>query len=173
MDETEGQVSFYWNKKAPQIVFESGKVVARGISDQNIQYSGSSVNPYFILCTSHPEADGQVLGEKFGHFIVRIIDPPTLLNRVKGAWAKHAWAFEGCAFIAQVVYNKGELLEPSPGLVGPPEYSYCQKPRVPFHEEREYRYVLLCSIDTKRALTEHLFLTIPDCSDILELEARL
>jgi hypothetical protein len=172
-DETEGCVSFYWNKKAPQIVIENGRIVAHAESDQNIHYSGPSINPHFVLCTSHPDADPLVLKEKFGRIVVSINDPATLLSRIKNAWANHAWAFEGCAFVAPVVYNKGELLEPNPGLVGPPEYSYSQKPRVPFQEEREYRYILLCSIDTKRALTEHLFLTIPDCSDILALEERL
>jgi hypothetical protein len=47
-DEKGGRVSFYWNQKAPQILLDTEKrqVIGGGMSNQNIQYTGSSRNPY-------------------------------------------------------------------------------------------------------------------------------
>jgi len=56
-DDTEGIVSFEWDF--------GGRA-----SDQNIRYSGGSLNRYFIVCTADPEADWSRLIEKFGRFIV-------------------------------------------------------------------------------------------------------
>jgi hypothetical protein len=112
-----------------------------------------------------------MLAEKFGPFVVRIKDPTTLLGRIRAVWAEHPWAFEGSAVIAPVIYNKDGVLNPDPYLIAPPEYCYAQKPGS-FEEEREFRYVLKCSIPA-RQLTDHLgglTLPFPDCNDILELE---
>jgi hypothetical protein len=170
-DTQEGLVSHYWTKKAPQLVFnrETGELVSAGESDQNIHFKGSSLNPYFILSTSHSDADKGVLAEQFGRFIVQISDPIKLRDRIEIAWLKHAWSLEGAAFIAPVVYNKGEVIEADPYLISPPEYNYCQKePR--YQHEREFRYVLTCSVDTERKRDDFLVLFLPDCSDILSLE---
>src|SRR5271167_481454 len=94
-DDMEGHASFEWN------------LASRGESYQNVHYSGSSLNPYFIFSASHPEADSRALAEKFGQFAVRINDPSALLERIKECWKGHGWALEGCAFIAPVEYNKG------------------------------------------------------------------
>ena len=58
-DESEGLVSFSWTLKAPQIMIDkpTGEVVGHAESNQNIRYRGFSLNPYFILCTSHPKVD--------------------------------------------------------------------------------------------------------------------
>lgn len=175
-DPKEGQVSFEWAQKATQIILDkkSGQVVAQAESDQNIRYSGISLNPHFILCTSHPEADKRILEKKFGQFIIRINDPTALLERIKTAWQSHPWAFDGCAFIAPVIYNKGELVEPDRYLIAPPEYSYSQKSKSDgegnsFEEEKEFRYVLKCTVDPERTLEEYLPLRLPDCSDICSL----
>ena len=166
-DEREGQVSFYWNQKAPQIIIDkkTRQVVGQAVSDKNIHCSGVSTNPYYILCTSHPEADTRILAEKFGQFIVRINDPIALLERIKAAWQSHRWALHGYAFIVPVVYNKDGLVEPNPYLIAPWGYTYSQKPKS-FEEEKEFRYVLECTVDTERTLENKLTLSLPDCSDI-------
>jgi hypothetical protein len=168
-DDTEGRVAFEWNQKAPQVIIVNGKVVDRRESDQNIRYSGSSLNPYFILSTSHPEADVRELAEKFGQFVVRINDPQAFLERVKDCWRSHSWACAGSAWIAPVVYNKGGLLEPDPYLIAPSQYSYSQKPST-FEKEREFRFVLECTVGSRNNVNQYLTLTLPNCDDILTLE---
>ena len=73
-DPTEGRVSFEWNVKAPEILFDrkTGKAIGQGQSGKNIHYGGSSLNPYYILCTAHPEVCIPDLKQKFGPFVVRI-----------------------------------------------------------------------------------------------------
>jgi len=168
-DETEGEASFSWDQKAPQIIFNktTGEAVGRAESDQNIQYSGTSLNHHYILCTSHPEADIDVLKRKFGPFVVRIADPLVLLERITSIWESNDWALRE-AFVVPVVYNKGGMLEPNPYLIGPRHYSYAQK--LPsFEEECEFRYVLTCTVDTNRKLPDHLITNVGDCRDICTL----
>jgi hypothetical protein len=170
-DRLEGAVSHYWTKKAPQMNFDgaTGELISVVESNQNICYRGSSLNPYFILSTSHPESNRNTLAERFGRFAVWINDPIALRDRMRAELREHPWSLEGTAFIAPVVYNKGEILEADPHLISPPQYVYCQKePR--YQDEREFRYVLECSIDVERTITDFLTLCLPDCSDILSLE---
>lgn len=170
-DDQEGRVSFYWNVKAPQIVLDvkTGLVVGRGESDKNIHYSGASLNPRFILSTCHPGVGKETLTKKFGRFVVRINDPLLLLQRIKLEWQKHPWALHDSAFLAPVTYNKDGIVEADPYLIAPPHYSYSQKPQS-FEGEREFRYVLTCSVDTERALPDFLVLCIPGCAGFLILE---
>src|SRR5271157_327971 len=139
-DESEGWVSFYWNQKAPERVIDkaTGQVLGQRESDQNIHYCGRSVNPHFVLCTSHPDVEMQVLVGRFGKSIVRIDDPTALLERIKTAWKSHAWALDGGAVIVPVVYNKDGLLDADPYLIAPPHLDYSQKSEL-FKEEREFR----------------------------------
>jgi hypothetical protein len=170
-DGQEGLVSFEWNKKAPQIIIDktTRQVVGHAESNQNIHYTGSSLNAQFILSTSHPDADKQILKDKFGNFLVCVNDPKTLLERIKVAWQKHPWALDGHAFVVAAVYNKDGVVEADPYLIAPPHYSYCQK-AASFQDEREFRYVLTCSVDMRRKMDEHVTLSVGDCSDILTLE---
>jgi len=161
-DETEGGVFGVWDQPNP------------------VYFERSSGNRYFILCTSHPEADRSVLIKRFGPFTVRINNPRELLKRLELVWRGHPLASGQCV-IAQVVYNKHELLEPTPGLLPPHEYAYSQKPKVGVHEpkvryeeEKEFRYVLTCTADVIKLMTlpklaSHLTLRLPDCSDICSL----
>jgi hypothetical protein len=150
-DETEGVAAFSWRTRPTPV-----------------HYTGSSVNAHFILSTVHPEADRSVLTRRFGRYIVRINDPVALLERINAVWRAHPWASGHCA-IKPVVYNKGESLEPTPSLIPPWEYSYCQKPRKDFVMEREFRYVLTCT-GGDRALKDHLWLPLPCCSDICDTD---
>lgn len=170
-DKKEGETSIYWNQKAPQVIIDkkTGKIIGECESNQNIQCSVFSLNPYYLLCTSHPEVDIDLLKKKYGHFIVRINDPLKLLERIKAEWCNHCLAFEGCAFIVPVVYNKDEVLEPNPFLLSPPEYTYSQKPSS-FMEDQEYRYILMRSVNGKRNLQDYLNLKVPDCDDICSME---
>lgn len=169
-DQMEGRASFEWNQKAPRIHIENGKIVGQGQSDQNLRYTGSSLNPYFILCTSHPDADVRALAEKFGQFMVRINDPLALLERIKAVWKAHPWALDNnSAFIARVKYNKGEVIPPDRYLIAPPQYSYYQKPKL-HDDEMEFRYVLKCKVAVRQTPEDYLTLKLPDCSDILTLE---
>lgn len=172
-DSREGLVSFDWNKKAPQIVIDpiTRQTLGQSESNQNIHYSGWSLNPRYILSTSDPDADRSRLIETYGPFIVRINNPIALLERVQIAWQKHVWALDGSAFVAPVVYNKDDVIDANPFLIAPAHYSYCQKPQSSL-DDKEFRYVLTCSVDAKRALTDHLTLSVPDCSDILNLEDK-
>ena len=169
-DDKEGKVSFCWNQKASQLIIDEKtvKIIGRSESNQNIQCGVSPINPYYILCTSHPEAYIDLLKKKYGQVILLIKDPIKLLERIKVAWSNHPLAFEDCAFIAPVVYNKDEVLEADPYLLSPPEYSYSQKPKS-YSNDREYRYVLMCRIDTNHNLPDNFTLSVPNCSDICSL----
>ena len=154
-DETEGRVSLIWNQQA------------RNPDAFNIQYTGSSLNAHYILCTSHPNTSKELLAERFGPFIVSINNPKELLNRVLVVWDKDERAVESPAgWVVRVEYTKGELVDPDPYLLAPPHLSYSQKP-LAYAEEREYRYVLRCKVGVK----EDAFLTfnVTDCSDIVSL----
>ena len=63
---------------------------------------------------------------------------------------------------------KDEVLEADPYLLSPPEYSYSQKPKS-YSNDREYRYVLMCRIDTNHNLPDNFTLSVPNCSDICSL----
>ncbi len=166
-DEKEGRVSFFWDSKAPAVMKDSNtrQIIGQAQSNQNINYRGSSMNSYYVVSTSHPDVDKQLLAKKFGAFIVRINDPQTLLERMKMAWQQHDWALNDHVVLAPAKYNKDEVLETNEYLIPPPDYSYCQKPPS-FSDEQEFRYVLICRIDPKRTLNDHLTLNVGDCRDI-------
>jgi len=166
-DESEGQSSVYFNVKAPQLVIDrqTGRTIGVTESDNNIHSMVSSLNRYYILCTSHPEANVSRLASKYGRFAVLINNPSVLLERIKTVWQTHELALNGCAFIAAVEYTKDELRDADPYLVSPPHLTYSQKHKLN-EEDREYRYLLKCKVDTKRSWEDHLTLTLPDCSDI-------
>lgn len=151
-DDKEGLVSGIWGEEE---------------SDQNIRYRGRSMNPFYILCASHPDVEVPMMTKKFGAFVVRISDPPALLERIGLIWRKHPLAFADNARIAPVVYNKDELLKRDPYLNVPSDYSYSQKPKSN-RCEQEFRYVLTCS-DTKRNLSDDLTLGVYNCRDICAL----
>lgn len=151
-DEQEGLVSGVWGEEE---------------SDQNIRYRGRSMNPFYILCTSHPDVDVPMMTKKFGAFVVRIGDPLALLERIRPIWRKHQLAFADNARVAPVVYNKDELLKRDPYLNVPSEYSYSQKPRSNSCEQ-EFRYVLTCSV-AKQDLNDDLALDVGNCRDICTL----
>jgi hypothetical protein len=152
-DETEGIAAFDWNTNHP------------------VHYKGASLNSHPVLSTAHPEVDRSRLIERWkSPYIVRINDPMALLERINAVWRADSRA-SGLCLIYPVEYNKGEVLEPTPWLIPPPNYSYCQKPRISFEIEREFRYVLTCKVDPDRASedqNQHVCLTLPDCSDICE-----
>jgi hypothetical protein len=166
-DESEGQSSVYFKVKAPQLIIErkTGRTIDVKESDENIHSTVVSLNRYYILCTSHPEANISHLVRKYGRFVVRINSPLVLRERLKRAWQTHDLALDDCAFIAPVEYTKDELRDPGPLFLSPPELVYSQKSRS-YEEDREYRYLLNCKVDTRRAWEDHLTLTLPDCADI-------
>jgi hypothetical protein len=170
-DDKEGHVSIYWNQKAPQVIIDknTGEIIGESVSNQNIHCMGTSLNPYYILSTAHPEGDIELLKKKYGQFIVRINDPLALLKRIKLAWRDHYLAFNGRAFVIPAVYNKDEVLDPDPYLLSPPQYSYSQKPSSSM-EDQEYRYVLVCSVYVQRKLEDSITIDVRDCSDICSLE---
>ncbi len=151
-DSEEGRVSFSWT----------------GRDGPNVQYSGSSLNHFYILCTSHPEACVPTLASTFGLFVVRIREPLVLLERMKLAWQSSPLALRGNAFIAPVVYNKGGLLDPDPYFIAPVNYAYAQKPSSYKHEQ-EFRYVLDCRVDTERKWEDSVTLGLGDCRDVYSL----
>jgi hypothetical protein len=170
-DDSEGQSSVYFNVKAPQLIIEkqSGQMIGLTESDKNIHSMVSSLNRYYILCTSHPEVNISRLAQKYGRFVVRINNPLGLLERVKVAWQSHDLALEGSAFIAPVEYTKDELRDADPYLVSPSHLTYSQK-RKSYEEDREYRYLLQCKVDMKRTWENHLNLRLADCGDICSAE---
>jgi hypothetical protein len=113
-DETEGKAAIRWNLEAenPDL--------------HNVSYSGSSLNPYYVLCTSHPAVCKCQL-TKFGSFIVRINEPLILLERLCAAWKNDDRA-SSSPFITPVLYNKGDLVEPPPYFLAPTSLTYAQKP---------------------------------------------
>jgi|GEM_PF-2341771 len=166
-DESEGHASVYFSRKAPQLII--GKYTRRAIavskSDQNIHSTFFSLNRYYVLCASHPEADTCRLASRYGRFLVRISSPFVLLERVKAAWQSHDLALEGCAFVAPVEYTKDELSDADEYLIAPPHLTYSQKHKL-HEEDKEYRYVLQCRVDASRTWDERLTLVLPDCTDI-------
>jgi len=146
-DANEGRSSVYF--KAPQLVHATY----------------TSLNRYYILCTAHPGASIPCLMKKYGRFVVRIDSPIALLERIKAAWQIHDLAVDRGAFVTDVEYTKDELREPDPYFRSPPHLVYSQKPRSD-EGDREYRYLIKCKVDVKRAWENHLTLTLPDCVDI-------
>src|SRR5271157_1563322 len=170
-DEGEGQSSVYFNVKAPQLIIEkqTGRIIDTTESDKNIHSMVVSLNRYYILCASHPEVNFSSLARKYGRFMVRISSPLVLLERIRIAWQTCDLALDGDAFIAPVEYTKDELRDADPYLLSPPHLTYAQKHRS-YEEDREYRYLLRCKVDTKRTWEDHLTLALPDCGDICSLE---
>jgi hypothetical protein len=166
-DDKEGQASFSWTRKAPlfQIDNKTGRLLGPTESNQNIRYRGQSLNPYYIVSTSSPDADKDVLMEKFGHFTVVISDPHALLERIRAVWRNHEWALNDGVVIVPADYNKDELVTANEYLIAPPHYSYSQKPPNSC-VEKEFRYVLTCCIDVNRHLNDHLSLYVGSCADI-------
>ena len=103
-DGGEGRVSFEWNQKAPEVTVDrrTMQIVGHAQSDQNIHFSGCSLNPYYILCTSHPDVNRSALANKYGRFVVCINGPQNLLGRIKTAWQSHEWALSGSALSRQL-----------------------------------------------------------------------
>lgn len=153
-DSVEGEVLFSWGQESSQLEPRT-----------TISYRGSSLNPYYIVSTSGPDVDVKVSAERFGRFKVLINDPLALLERIKCVWRNHPLALNDGVMIAPVDYNKGGVVAANEYLIAPPHYSYSQKPPS-FDVEKEFRYVLTCSINVNRHLNDHLSLNIGDCSDI-------
>jgi len=166
-DASEGQSSVYFKVKAPQLIIErkTGRTIDVTESDENIHSTVVSLNRYYMLCTSHPEVNISTLASKYGRFMVRINSPLALRERVKRGWQTHDLALDGCAFIAPAEYTKDELRDADPNLLSPPHLTYSQKCKS-YEEDREYRFLLECKVDTQRAWENHLTLTLPDCADI-------
>lgn len=166
-DAKEGQTSFYWSRKASQFQIDNqtGRLLGPTESTQNIRYRGSSLNSYYIVSTSSSDADKYVLKERFGRFTVLISDPKALLERIRAIWHKHEWALNDGVVIVPAEYNKDELVAANQYLIAPPHYSYSQKPPS-FCVEKEFRFILTCSIDVNRQLSDHLSLDVGDCADI-------
>lgn len=102
--------------------------------------------------------------------MVRIKDRLALLERIQTVWKAHPWALDNnSAFLARVVYNKGGVIPPDRHLIAPPQYVYCQKPKL-HDDEMEFRYVLKCKVAVRETPEKYLALKLPDCSDILTLE---
>jgi hypothetical protein len=151
-DETEGEAFIRWNLEAenPDL--------------HNVTYHGSSLDPYYVVCTFHPAAC-KCRVTKFGSFIVCINEPLILLERICTAWNNEDRA-SGSAFIMPVLYNKGDLVEPPPYFLGPLSLTYAQKP-ASYSQDREYRYVLACEVGTKE--DPFLTLKVGPCTDICSL----
>jgi hypothetical protein len=155
-DKTEGRASALWNLNAtnPEL--------------HNVNYSGTSLEPYYVLCASHPEVCGSHL-TRFGSFVVRINSPLQLLKRISFAW-NGDYRASSDPFITPVLYDKGELVEPPPYYVAPPCLVYAQK-KVSYSEDREYRYVLQCKAEAKQK-DAFLTLNVGAGTDICSLVVR-
>lgn len=140
-------------RKAPQFQIDeqTGRLLDPTESNQNIRYRGLSLNPFYIISTSSPDVDKDVMTNRFGNFAVIISDPLVLLERIRAVWRNHEWALNDGIAIVSADYDKGELVADNEYLFAPPQYSYSQKPPS-FSVESEYRYVLKCSIDMNRRL---------------------
>lgn len=145
-DDAEGKTSFVWPRKAPQFQIDeqTGRLLDPTESNQNIRYRGLSLNPFYIISTSSPDVDKDVMTNRFGTFAVIISDPLVLLERIKAVWRNHEWALNDGIAIVPADYDKGELVADNEYLFAPPQYSYSQKPPR-FSVESEYRYVLTCT----------------------------
>jgi hypothetical protein len=151
-DETEGEAAIRWNLEAqnPDL--------------HNVTYRGSSLNLYYVLCTSHPDVRRCHL-INFGSFIVKIHHPLRLLEQICTAWGGDERS-SSPAFVTPVLYNKSELVEPPPYYVAPPCLVYAQKP-ASYSQDQEYRYLLSCKVGTKE--DPFLTLKVGPCADICSL----
>ncbi|MFQ5736113.1 MAG: hypothetical protein ACE5GY_04530 [Thermodesulfobacteriota bacterium] len=171
-DETEGEASYEYDKKAPQISIDvkTGQAIDQGISDQNIHCSISSVIPYYIVATTDPDIDIAEMKKQFGDFVVRISNPLALLKRINTVWKNHPLSFNGCAELKKVVYNKDGLLQPDPYLLGPSDYTYIQKPKK-FAKEKEFRYVLTGKTENYETAEPYFILQVAGCKEICRLHS--
>jgi len=147
-DETEGRVSLLWNLENP------------------VYCQSSSLNPFYILSSSHLDADRRVLRQRFGEHVVEIEDTRALLERINIQRKAHPAFLTECT-IEAVPYDKDKLVDPKPYLIPPYEYSCCQKPRR-FEDEREIRYILRCDVGTPLP-PDPVVLEVGDCRDICRL----
>jgi hypothetical protein len=147
-DETEGRASIQWNLGAenPEL--------------HNVTYTGTSLEPYYVLCTSDPERKST--SADFGAFRIRINEPLRLLKRICEAWKDDPRAC-GEAFIVPVLYNKDELVSPPPYLIAPPCLVYAQK-HAKHSNEAEYRYVISCGVGVRE--DSFITLRVGPCDDI-------
>jgi hypothetical protein len=152
-DASEGTSSVYFKTGGPQPIHST--VV--------------SANRYYVFCTSHPDANVPRLAEQYGRFMVRIKSPLVLLELVKASWQRNPLALDNSAFIAQVEYSKDELRDADRLLLSAPHLTYSQKHRS-YEEDKEFRYLLKCKVDYKRAWENYVTLRLPDCDDICSLE---
>ncbi|MGH9515125.1 MAG: hypothetical protein ACRD3P_05545 [Terriglobales bacterium] len=118
-DQTEGRASIRWN------------LAAENPNLNNVTYSGTSLDPYYALCTAAESSREHLLA--FGSFLVQIKKPLVLLERICNAWVSDARA-SGEAFIVPVLYNKDELITPPPHYLAPPCLVYAQKPAMYSHD---------------------------------------
>ena len=139
-DETEGRACIRWNLEAEDPALH------------NVTYTGTSLNRYYVICTSDPTR--MAAAGRFGAFTVRIDKPMKLLERICKAWKSDARA-SGEAFVVPVLYNKDELVAPPPYLIAPPCLVYAQKAAKHSHEA-EYRYVISCRV----GVPEKSFITL-------------
>jgi hypothetical protein len=139
-DEGEGRASIRWNLEAEDPALH------------NVTYTGTSLNPYYVLCASDPKRKGTAAN--FGAFSVQIDRPLKLLERICKAWKSDARA-SGEACVVPILYNKNDLVAPPPYLIAPPCLVYAQKATKHSHEA-EYRYVISCRV----GLPEESFITL-------------
>ncbi|MGA2965571.1 MAG: hypothetical protein ABSD64_05115 [Terriglobales bacterium] len=151
-DETEGRASIQWDLES-----ENSNL-------HNVTYTGTSLNLYYVLCTSHSGVCKKHLA-KFGSFVVEINQPLKLLKRICDAWRNDNRSSSD-AFITPVLYNKNGLVPPPPYFIAPPSLVYAQKP-ASYSHEAEYRYVLCCKVGTPE--DPFLTLRLGHCYDICSL----
>lgn len=151
-DDAEGRASIRWDLESEYP------------DRKNVTYTGTSLNPYYVLCTFHPTVCGDHIA-RFGSIVVRIDEPLKLLERICDAW-KNDRRSSSDAFIVPVLYNKDDLVPPPAYFLAPPCLVYAQKP-AKYAKDSEYRYVLCCQVGTPE--DPFLTLNLGSCDDICSL----
>jgi hypothetical protein len=121
-DESEGRASIRWDLES------------HNSSLHNVTYTGTSLNLYYVLCTSHSGVCKTHLAE-FGSFVIEINQPLKLLERICDAWRNDDRSSSD-AFITPVLYNKHDLVPPPPYFIAPPSLVYAPKTSLVFPRSR-------------------------------------
>jgi hypothetical protein len=171
-DESEGESSTYLKRDLPVVTISKHtmEIIATGSSPGLLHFRGTNINPKYLLCTSGPGVDLNLLRNKFGNHVVKINSPIRLLNdinRVSPISSK--MEFIGKCTLDEVCYSKDQIQDLDPDSTEAVRLSYLQK-HPKFSVECEYRYIVMAKPCVKGEKPEnHVLFNINRKLDYLEL----
>jgi hypothetical protein len=170
-DETEGNASFSMVGKTPTILIDkvSGAVIKKSESLSLVNHKYSFFNPIYIISTSEIKASEKNMDVNFGKYRIIINNPEELRLRLENVWKSHPLFSEGKVSLDSVIYNKGEIIDPSIGFIEQVSYDYRQKPAC-HADESEWRYIFITKYLTDFNYQNHIVINVGSLNDICQIK---